>query len=346
VRFPDGVTRPALAPFASLLNHSPWPHVVRFSQVDAVSGCLRLQLLRPAAEGEEVCLSYGQLPNEELLLFYGFVIRGNPFERQAVSYGEAVAAEAAAALENTADPAVAAAAAAAPPESGGSGDQARAKAAAELRRQRLAALERWGLRPEATLWSSWRGRQMQRLLPAARVMAAGPAELPTADTPTAPAKGAGRKRAGRGAKGGRQRPPQARQPGVAEDVWPWKASSAGNEAAAVAVLEAAVARARGPYEAALRRVRAELQRAAQAATAGDAHAGSGASNGSSSGSSSSGGGLAAAAAGGSAAGGGGGEGGGGGDEEGDFFAEERRAFLLHLEVLLSGAAGLLAPPHG
>lgn len=29
VRLPDGTITPALAPFVSLLNHSPWPHIVR-----------------------------------------------------------------------------------------------------------------------------------------------------------------------------------------------------------------------------------------------------------------------------------------------------------------------------
>ena len=40
-------------------------------QVNAASGCLEIHSLRPAAAGEQVCLSYGPLPNEYLLLFYG-----------------------------------------------------------------------------------------------------------------------------------------------------------------------------------------------------------------------------------------------------------------------------------
>jgi hypothetical protein len=34
VQFPDGSTTPCLAPFISLINHSPWPHAVHFSRID------------------------------------------------------------------------------------------------------------------------------------------------------------------------------------------------------------------------------------------------------------------------------------------------------------------------
>jgi hypothetical protein len=148
VRTPDGATAPALVPFVSLLNHSPWPHIVRFSEVDAASNALQLRLLRPAAAGEEVCLSYGPLPNQDLLLFYGFAVRGNPSE--------------AAEVELPAD------------RLGGGGD---CGASGKLQAARATALGKLGLSRTASLRPGWRARQLPQLLPAARVLAADEAQL-------------------------------------------------------------------------------------------------------------------------------------------------------------------------
>lgn len=96
--FPDGCNRACLVPLAGLLNHSPWPHVVRFSALDvpngaaaagqqgqsaaasAKGGALRLISFRPMAAGQQAFLSYGPLSNAKLLLFYGFAVPGNPFD--------------------------------------------------------------------------------------------------------------------------------------------------------------------------------------------------------------------------------------------------------------------------
>lgn len=43
-------------------------------------GVLRLRVIRGVPQGAEVALSYGPLPNTQLLLFYGFALRSNPFD--------------------------------------------------------------------------------------------------------------------------------------------------------------------------------------------------------------------------------------------------------------------------
>ena len=72
--------RPCLVPVATLLNHALWPHIVHYSQLDEQDGCLKLQMFRSAAKGEECYLSYGPLPNYKLLLFYGFTLPHNPYD--------------------------------------------------------------------------------------------------------------------------------------------------------------------------------------------------------------------------------------------------------------------------
>jgi hypothetical protein len=80
VKFPDSSIQPALAPFVSLINHSPWPHIVHFSTVNPKTRTLDLTTFRPVQQEQQVYLSYGPLRNLQLLLFYGFAVEGNPFE--------------------------------------------------------------------------------------------------------------------------------------------------------------------------------------------------------------------------------------------------------------------------
>lgn len=292
---------PALAPFVSLLNHSPWPHIVRFSEVDAATGCLRLQLLRAAAEGDQVFLSYGPLPNDELILFYGFAVEGNSAEAIAVD------------LEPPAE------------EGGGGGGGAR------VRQLRAEALRRHGLTAEASLRPGWRDRQMERLLPAARVLAATEAELRAHTGASSGGKGRGR---GKGGGGGSGRASSGGSSGGSRAAWPGvPLPTGGSEAAAAALIEAAVARARAPYKAALARVEARLE------LEGNASMNSGNSSSGSGGNTSRGG------------GGGGGDGGGGATctgagAEGEACPcspAEAAAFLRDLRTLLAEAVALLGP---
>ncbi|BDA42806.1 probable actin-histidine N-methyltransferase [Coccomyxa sp. Obi] len=80
VEYPDGVVRQALVPMAHFLNHSPWPHIIRYGRLDAITNSLRLRAFRPCSAGFQCFLSYGPLPNLKLLLFYGFALPNNPHD--------------------------------------------------------------------------------------------------------------------------------------------------------------------------------------------------------------------------------------------------------------------------
>ncbi len=207
------------------MNHSPYPHIVRFSELDATSNSLRLQLLRPAAAGREVCLSYGPLTNGELLLFYGFTVNNNPAEKFTVQLAGVGSSEV------------------------GGGSKQEQQREQKLRERRAAALERLGLKGEAVLRPAWRARQLERLLPAARVLTATEERLQRlAGGRSGPSQNGGGKAASSGGSSA-----------GADAAWPFQPAGGGSEAAAVELIEAAVARARAPYSAALGRVRAAMQ---------------------------------------------------------------------------------------
>ena len=80
VQWPDGSSRECLVPYASLLNHSPYPHIVQYGQLDSSSQELCFPLFRPVGKGQQCFLSYGPLPNLKLILFYGMALADNPHD--------------------------------------------------------------------------------------------------------------------------------------------------------------------------------------------------------------------------------------------------------------------------
>lgn len=78
----DGVEELMMAPLACLCNHSFDAALCskRISKLDHGEHFLELRSSRSVRDGEEVYLLYGDsLPNWQLLLFYGFTLKGNPF---------------------------------------------------------------------------------------------------------------------------------------------------------------------------------------------------------------------------------------------------------------------------
>lgn len=60
------------------MNHSSQPHVVNYGRISPETGALSFRLARSCTRGEECFLSYGHLPNLNLLLYYGFALEDNP----------------------------------------------------------------------------------------------------------------------------------------------------------------------------------------------------------------------------------------------------------------------------
>ncbi|OAE19617.1 hypothetical protein AXG93_3756s1230 [Marchantia polymorpha subsp. ruderalis] len=56
------------------------PHVTHFSRINESNNTLQLFALRQCKAGEQCFLSYGSLPNSELLTFYGFLVKDNPYD--------------------------------------------------------------------------------------------------------------------------------------------------------------------------------------------------------------------------------------------------------------------------
>ena len=84
VQWPDSSCKDCLVPYASLMNHSIHPHIVRYSRLDSELHQLQFRLFRPLAEGQQCFLSYGPLSNLKLLLFYGMAIDQNPYDAVAI----------------------------------------------------------------------------------------------------------------------------------------------------------------------------------------------------------------------------------------------------------------------
>eukprot|EP00127_Corallochytrium_limacisporum_P002588 Clim_evm24s134 gene=Clim_evmTU24s134 len=72
--------RAAIVPAADLMNHSPWAQVCRYGAVDEERNVIEYQSYLRVTEGDEVCLSYGNIPNSKAILFYGFSIPENPHD--------------------------------------------------------------------------------------------------------------------------------------------------------------------------------------------------------------------------------------------------------------------------
>lgn len=81
-----------LAPFADMANHAPRPPArnarVRGWAVEDQPDLLGLEVFvgdLPVAEGQQICISYGQLPNWQLLVHYGFALPDCPDDAILVS---------------------------------------------------------------------------------------------------------------------------------------------------------------------------------------------------------------------------------------------------------------------
>jgi hypothetical protein len=79
---------------ASLINHSPTPHIVHFSAVNTATQQLQLRCFRPIEPGQQLLLSYGPLSNDHLLVFYGFAVVQNPCDTLEVNWAEHVVMQA------------------------------------------------------------------------------------------------------------------------------------------------------------------------------------------------------------------------------------------------------------
>ena len=80
IEFPPSTkSKTVMVPFGCLLNHSPWPHCVRYGRMDE-GGNLRYPAFRPCKQGSQVFISYGPVPNVKLITYYGFAVNDNPHD--------------------------------------------------------------------------------------------------------------------------------------------------------------------------------------------------------------------------------------------------------------------------
>ncbi|KFK40267.1 hypothetical protein AALP_AA3G352500 [Arabis alpina] len=81
IKFPDGKLKTCLIPVAGFLNHSIYPHIVKYGKVEVETSSLKFPLSRPCNKGEQCFLSYGNYCSSHLLTFYGFLPKGdNPYD--------------------------------------------------------------------------------------------------------------------------------------------------------------------------------------------------------------------------------------------------------------------------
>jgi hypothetical protein len=69
-----------IVPGVYLCNHSLTAHSVRYTRLERGTKAFRLELARSVSPGEPVTISYGRLPNDDLLKFYGFSLQANPYD--------------------------------------------------------------------------------------------------------------------------------------------------------------------------------------------------------------------------------------------------------------------------
>ncbi|KAL4860156.1 Histone-lysine N-methyltransferase setd3 [Chlorella vulgaris] len=80
--------KPVMVPFACHVNHSPWPHCVRYGRLNPTTRTLDFPAFRPCTKGQQaspewwlcVFISYGPVPNLKLLCYYGFCVPSNPHD--------------------------------------------------------------------------------------------------------------------------------------------------------------------------------------------------------------------------------------------------------------------------
>ncbi|CAN8271150.1 unnamed protein product [Cochlearia groenlandica] len=81
IKFPCGKLKTCLVPIAGFLNHSIYPHIVKYGKVDVETSSLKFPLSRPCKKEEQCFLSYGNYASSHLLTFYGFLPKGdNPYD--------------------------------------------------------------------------------------------------------------------------------------------------------------------------------------------------------------------------------------------------------------------------
>lgn len=69
----------AMIPFADSANHH-WSGAISSKQFDNTSRMLLLTTTKPTKANEEIYLQYSDLNSWQLLMCYGFVLSGNPFD--------------------------------------------------------------------------------------------------------------------------------------------------------------------------------------------------------------------------------------------------------------------------
>lgn len=70
-----------MVPFACHVNHSPWPHCVRYGRINPSTCTLDYPAFRPCPKGAQTFISYGPVPNLKLLSYYGFALAENPHDQ-------------------------------------------------------------------------------------------------------------------------------------------------------------------------------------------------------------------------------------------------------------------------